>query len=378
MFSPKHRSRFQRCPVCDKDVHRVLLSSHVEVCLEKGSAGGGSGVSLVPGSAGRSDDDKRASDSWGQTKEKESTRAECSGRHFGEDTRERSWETNQNHHPNNKASFSTAGAFAKHLGISPAMNKENDDADGRGVFVKAGARNSKDGTRKSGGPLSGWAVATGGAGVVCPPVHSSLDELIPCSAKRSGSDDLVAPGCKKAAARGDDGMTKARSTDDTDPEKDNEDTEEHAEDVEKDDESEDNKNTDPDVDARREESALAVGDGGLFHFPVRCVFAFPKSARLFACPYKTDTFILQSQGHVRRPPGLRDMLDQVRRHTGRDATRAVAVSARAAVRYLRDTDMASPETKTKVSLVQVENRHPTEAVQAVFVGELLLTVYRVV
>ena len=282
MFSPKHRSRFQRCPVCDKDVHRVLLSSHVEVCLEKGSAGGGSGVSLVPGSAGRSDDDKRASDSWGQTKEKESTRAECSGRHFGEDTRERSWETNQNHHPNNKASFSTAGAFAKHLGISPAINKENDDADGRGVFVKAGARNSKGGTRKSGGPLSGWAVATGGAGVVYPPVHSSLDELIPCSAKRSGSDDLVSPGCKKAAARGDDGMTKARGTDDTDPEKDNEDTEEHAEDVEKDDESEDNKNTDPDVDARREESALAVGDGGMFHFPVRCVFAFPKSARLFA------------------------------------------------------------------------------------------------
>ena len=39
MFSPNHRSRFQRCPVCAKDVHKVLLQQHVEVCLERSAEG---------------------------------------------------------------------------------------------------------------------------------------------------------------------------------------------------------------------------------------------------------------------------------------------------------------------------------------------------
>ena len=45
LTSPSHHSHLSKCPVCGKDVHKVLIQDHVDLCLAKagGGAGGGSG-----------------------------------------------------------------------------------------------------------------------------------------------------------------------------------------------------------------------------------------------------------------------------------------------------------------------------------------------
>ena len=260
MFSPNHRSRFQKCPVCDKDVHKVLLQTHVEVCLERGA-----GAGPCPSSAGKSSetsDDHKSNSNWGRTIE---SNHPDYVRPFQAHDRP-TWHTtnNQSEHAGakntNSNGFTNAGAFAKHLGIdgnkndgigtmvagtkdtwttrTPLETLNESTNDGRGVFVKAG-RNNSDG-KKSVGPLSGWAK---------PITHFE-------SSKRHGSDDLEqTPACKKPAIQEDVDTCGIN----TEEKCSNEDDASHEED--KDDELWKN---------QREEDALAdVGDGGVFNFPVR-------------------------------------------------------------------------------------------------------------
>ena len=37
--SPSAYSRLAKCPICDRSVHKVLIESHVEICLERQASG---------------------------------------------------------------------------------------------------------------------------------------------------------------------------------------------------------------------------------------------------------------------------------------------------------------------------------------------------
>ena len=96
MFSPNHRSRFQRCPVCAKDVHKVLLQQHVEVCLERSAGGASAGAGdASAGGWGRPRDTANSGDA---------TAGETSGRKPGRD---------ETQSAGTAAPFVTAGAFAE-------------------------------------------------------------------------------------------------------------------------------------------------------------------------------------------------------------------------------------------------------------------------
>ena len=241
--------------MCAKDVHKVLLQQHVEVCLERSAGGANAGAGDA--SAG----------GWGRPRESarnDATVGETSGRTPGGADEKPSAGT--------AAPFVSAGAFAERLcGRTPfaALRESND---GRGPFRRAGdatTRPNAGAERRSVGVLGGFLLS---------------------NAKRRGDDETRRPDdarpFREKAARTDRGAedepSRAFAASDGPPVAERKkradatatvtattmtggdvgDEEDRAE-------GDARGEGDADVERRRAESAVAVGDGGLLPFPVR-------------------------------------------------------------------------------------------------------------
>ena len=234
--------------MCAKDVHKVLLQQHVEVCLERSAGGANAGAGDA--SAG----------GWGRPRESarnDATVGETSGRTPGGADEKPSAGT--------AAPFVSAGAFAERLcGRTPfaALRESND---GRGPF----RRDVRDATcdarvfgaeRSSVGPLGGFLRSKTKR-------SEEREETSPfLGGARSPSREKAARTSERAeSARRLFRPAESARPPSTDRTKPNEPLEPKEEETEGDVRGE----GDADVERRRAESAVAVGDGGLLPFPVR-------------------------------------------------------------------------------------------------------------
>ena len=258
MFSPNHRSRFQRCPVCAKDVHKVLLQQHVEVCLERSAGGASAGAGdASAGGWGRPRESARGDASGG---------GETSGRKPGCADERPSAGTDVE-----KTPFVTAGAFAERLGGRAPFAALRESNDGRGPFRRAGdatksdlnAPNDAGAERRSVGLLGGFLRLNAKRRLREEP---SRDEAPPRREKAARTDEGAEDERRCAFAAS--GGTPAAVAEDEKETKPNRgvgvlgDEEDRAE-------GDARGEGDADVERRRAESAVAVGDGGLMAFPVR-------------------------------------------------------------------------------------------------------------
>ena len=256
MFSPNHRSRFQRCPVCAKDVHKVLLQQHVEVCLERSAGGASSGAGDA--SAG----------GWGRPRDSARgdavSPAETSGRERHAVDRD-----GKRSASNAAAPYVAAGALgpdATNATNNPLPARTpfaalRESTDGRGPFRRAGdvmCASRAAAEKRSVGPLGGFFAA---------------------KAKRRKSGDepfretVSSPPCGEdargdAPSRGAD-FERSRVGEAKNAEDENDENENENENVPLREENDARGERDADVERRRAESAVAVGDGGLMPFPVR-------------------------------------------------------------------------------------------------------------
>ena len=237
MFSPNHRSRFQRCPVCAKDVHKVLLQQHVEVCLERSAEGASAGAEDA--SAGDA-----SAGGWGRPRDTANVGDATAG---------------------TATPFVTAGAFAESLRERTPFAALRESNDGRGPF----RRDVRDATcdarvfgaeRSSVGPLGGFLRSKTKR-------SEEREETSPfLGGARSPSREKAARTSERAeSARRLFRPAESARPPSTDRTKPNEPLEPKEEETEGDVRGE----GDADVERRRAESAVAVGDGGLLPFPVR-------------------------------------------------------------------------------------------------------------
>ena len=250
MFSPNHRSRFQRCPVCAKDVHKVLLQQHVEVCLERSAEGASAGAEDA--SAGDA-----SAGGWGRPRDTANVGDATAG-----ETKRRNDETQS---AGTAAPFVTAGAFAERLRERTPFAALRESNDGRGPF----RRDVRDATcdarvfgaeRSSVGPLGGFLRSKTKR-------SEEREETSPfLGGARSPSREKAARTSERAeSARRLFRPAESARPPSTDRTKPNEPLEPKEEETEGDVRGE----GDADVERRRAESAVAVGDGGLLPFPVR-------------------------------------------------------------------------------------------------------------
>lgn len=285
MFSPNHRSRFQRCPVCAKDVHKVLLQQHVEVCLERSAGGASSGAGdASAGGWGRPRDSARGDAvSPAETSGRERHAVCRDGKRSASDA---------------AAPFVAAGAFGTDATNFIATNNHNplpartpfaalrESTDGRGPFRRAGdatcaSRSRAAAERRSVGPLGGFFAAKAKRRKSDQP---SLDVSSPPSGEdaRGRAPSLFLGADFERSRVGADGFRLAtdppipegpeaseREGEEKNAEDENDENENENENVPLREENDARGERDADVERRRAESAVAVGDGGLMPFPVR-------------------------------------------------------------------------------------------------------------
>ena len=237
MFSPNHRSRFQRCPVCAKDVHKVLLQQHVEVCLERSAEGASAGAEDA--SAGDA-----SAGGWGRPRDTANVGDATAG---------------------TAAPFVTAGAFAERLRERTPFAALRESNDGRGPF----RRDVRDATcdarvfgaeRSSVGPLGGFLRSKTKRSEEREETSPFLGGATSPSREKAARTSERAESARRLFRPAE--SARPPSTDRTKP---NEPLEPKEEETEGDVRGE----GDADVERRRAESAVAVGDGGLLPFPVR-------------------------------------------------------------------------------------------------------------
>ena len=308
--SPSRHSHLAECPVCGKDVHKVLIAMHVEVCLTQGggvdskravSGVGAGGSSRAPDVAATPFGDKTGT---GDAPRASLPAAGTASRTGG--------------------GFSSASAFARHLGI-PA-SAPGDDVDRRASGAAAtttGASSSQQrhvqrlsyqprspfadlrdagnvpskpagaprwGKPRAVGPLSSWATplprvpdAKTDAETEAQPTHTPKrprDEAEAGDGAGDGSGDGSGDGdgdgdgdgAGRARKRGEatkDGDADGRAEDDAD---------------------------DPESESRAAEAAEALGDGGLLPFPLRVM-----SGNHAECGICLQPFDAENERHVLWP-----------------------------------------------------------------------------
>jgi hypothetical protein len=187
--------------------------------------------------------------------------AESSGRGFTDDDSERPGrfrESSSSGLRTAQKDSGAAGAFAKHLGISPRYQSNDDGTgraplvalresnDGRSPFIRAGT--SQNDSKVSVGPLSGWAREK----------------------KREERDESDTKGREKMARKED---HREIETEEQDEEEDLERCDEHADEEldcdRRTDDKEDDAASALEVEKRQAESEALVGHGGSLSFPVR-------------------------------------------------------------------------------------------------------------
>ena len=241
--------------MCAKDVHKVLLQQHVEVCLERSAGGASAGAGdASAGGWGRPRDTANSGDA---------TAGETSGRKPGRD---------ETQSAGTAAPFVTAGAFAERLRERAPFAALRESNDGRGPCRRAGDATCDPrirGAERSGvGPLGGF-------------LRSKTKRFVNSEERRSpslgGAREGLVSSREKAARTSERANESARrlfrpkaesaicppSTDRTKP------NEPREEPKEEETEGDVRGEGDADVERRRAESAVAVGDGGLMPFPVR-------------------------------------------------------------------------------------------------------------
>ena len=247
MFSPNHRSRFQRCPVCAKDVHKVLLQQHVEVCLERSAGGASAGAGdASAGGWGRPRDTANSGDA---------TAGETSGRKPGRD---------ETQSAGTAAPFVTAGAFAERLRERTPFAALRESNDGRGPCRRAGDATCDPragAERSSVGPLGGFLRSKTKRFVNSEETSPSLGGARSPSREKAARTSERAESARRLFRPAE--SARPPSTDRTKP------NEPREEPKEEETEGDVRGEGDADVERRRAESAVAVGDGGLLPFPVR-------------------------------------------------------------------------------------------------------------
>lgn len=223
--------------MCAKDVHKVLLQQHVEVCLERSAEGASAGAEDA--SAGDA-----SAGGWGRPRDTANVGDATAG---------------------TAAPFVTAGAFAERLRERTPFAALRESNDGRGPF----RRDVRDATcdarvfgaeRSSVGPLGGFLRSKTKR-------SEEREETSPfLGGARSPSREKAARTSERAeSARRLFRPAESARPPSTDRTKPNEPLEPKEEETEGDVRGE----GDADVERRRAESAVAVGDGGLLPFPVR-------------------------------------------------------------------------------------------------------------
>lgn len=281
LASPSHYSHLVECPICGKDVHKVLIAEHVEVCLTKGRGEDSKQAGPGVGAGGSSRAPDVAATLFGdKTRTGDVPRASVSAAGTASKT---------------GGGFSSASAFARHLGI-PAV-APGDDVDRRASGAAAtttGASSSQQrhvqrlsyqprspfadlrdavnvpskpagaprtGKPRAVGPLSGWATplprvpdAKTGTEIEAQPTHTPKrprdgdgDGVGSRDGDGSGDGDGGGDGDDPGCARKRGKATKGADAD------------ERAEDDA----------DDPESESRAAEAVEVLDDGGLLHFPLR-------------------------------------------------------------------------------------------------------------
>lgn len=223
--------------MCAKDVHKVLLQQHVEVCLERSAEGASAGAEDA--SAGDA-----SAGGWGRPRDTANVGDATAG---------------------TAAPFVTAGAFAERLRERTPFAALRESNDGRGPF----RRDVRDATcdprvfgaeRSSVGPLGGFLRSKTKRSEEREETSPFLGGATSPSREKAARTSERAESARRLFRPAE--SARPPSTDRTKP---NEPLEPKEEETEGDVRGE----GDADVERRRAESAVAVGDGGLLPFPVR-------------------------------------------------------------------------------------------------------------
>jgi len=243
--------------VCAKDVHKVLLQQHVEVCLERSAGGASAGAGdASAGGCGRPRDTANSGDA---------TAGETSGRKPGRD---------ETRSAGTAAPFVTAGAFAERLRERAPFAALRESNDGRGPCRRAGDATCDPragAERSSVGPLGGFLRSKTKRFVHSEETSPSLargarEGLVSSREKAARTSERANESATTRLFRPAESAICLPSTDRTKP---NEPREEPKEEETLETEGDVRGEGDADVERRRAESAVAVGDGGLLPFPVR-------------------------------------------------------------------------------------------------------------